>query len=112
MPQREQYLFVCVNRRPDGSPKGSCAERGSEEIFSSLRTLLADRGLMKVKARACSCSCLDMCADGPSIVVEPHHVIYARVTLEDLPEIAEAVAAGTIVDRLVIKGSGDPSRGS
>lgn len=105
MPQRDQYLFVCINRRPEGNPKGSCAAKGSEAIYEELRKVLAARGLHRVKARACSCSCLDMCADGPSISVEPHHVMYRGVTLADVPEIADALEAGRIVDRLVSKGS-------
>ncbi len=104
MPQREQYLFVCINRRPPDNPKGSCAAKGSEVIYEELRKVLAERGLNRVKARACSCSCLDNCADGPSICVEPHHVIYGHVTLADVPEIADALAAGRIVDRLVTSG--------
>ena len=28
----QRYLFVCINRRPDGHPKGSCAEKGSEAL--------------------------------------------------------------------------------
>jgi len=101
MAQREQYLFVCVNRRPDDNPKGSCAAKGSEAVYEELRKVLAERGLNRVKARACSCSCLDMCSDGPSICVEPHHVMYRGVTLADVPEIADALEAGRVVDRLV-----------
>lgn len=101
MPQREQYLFVCINRRPEGNPKGSCAAKGSEAIYEELRKVLAERGLNRVMARACSCSCLDMCADGPSICVEPHNVIYKGVTLADVPDIADALEAGRVVERLV-----------
>ena len=32
MAKRERYLFVCINRRAEGHPMGSCAEKGSEEI--------------------------------------------------------------------------------
>jgi len=101
MPQLEQYLFVCINRRAEDNPKGSCAAKGSEMIYEELRKVLAQRGLNRVKARACSCSCLDNCADGPSICVEPHNVMYSHVTLADVPEIADALEAGRIVERLV-----------
>lgn len=100
MPLRRQYLMVCMNRRPDGSPKGSCAERGSEGIYQALRAALKERGLARVEARAVSCSCLDACFTGPSILVEPDHVLYGRVTVEDLPEILDAIERGGIVDRL------------
>lgn len=102
MPLRRQYLMVCLNRRPDGSPKGSCAERGSEAIYQALRAALKERGLARVEVRAVSCSCLDACVTGPSILVEPDHVMYGRVTLEDLPEVLDAVAKGEKVERLVV----------
>lgn len=105
MPLRRQYLMVCLNRRPDGSPKGSCAERGSEDIYKALRAALKERGLARIEARAVSCSCLDSCVTGPSILIEPDHVMYGRVTLEDLPEILDAIEKGETVRRLAV----DPS---
>jgi (2Fe-2S) ferredoxin len=101
MPHRKRYLFVCINRRPDGHPKGSCAQKGSEEIVTKLKEALARLGAAK-EVRACSASCLDLCETGVSVVVEPDHVAYGRVTLADVDEIAQAAARGEIVERLVV----------
>jgi (2Fe-2S) ferredoxin len=100
MNQRQHYLFVCVNRRPDDNPKGSCAARGSERVYEELRRLLAERGLHRAVARACSCSCLDGCATGPTVCVEPEHVVYGRVTVADVAEIVDALERGEVVQRL------------
>ncbi|HQK20515.1 MAG TPA: (2Fe-2S) ferredoxin domain-containing protein [Polyangiaceae bacterium] len=94
--------MVCVNRRPDGSPKGSCAERGSEQVYKALRAGLKERGLARVRARVVSCSCLDACTTGPSILVEPQHIMYGRVTIEDIQDILDAIENGTVVERLSI----------
>jgi (2Fe-2S) ferredoxin len=102
MPQRERYLFVCTNRREADNEKGSCAEKGSEAVRLALKEELAARGLAKVKARACSSSCLDQCSSGTCILVEPDHFFYGRVKLEDVPEIVEGIASGRRVERLVI----------
>lgn len=102
MPQRKRYLFVCVNRRPDGSPKGSCAAKGSVEIHAALKEQLHQAGLAKVEARACSASCLDACWVGPVIAVEPDNYFYGRVTSADVPEIVEALREGRRVERLVL----------
>ncbi|MDC3952933.1 (2Fe-2S) ferredoxin domain-containing protein [Polyangium jinanense] len=102
MPQRKRYLFVCVNRRPDGTPKGSCAQRGAVEIHAALKSELQARGLAKTEVRACTSSCLDVCWAGPAIAVEPDGYFYGRVTMEDVPAIAEAFANGTRVERLVL----------
>lgn len=95
-------LFVCVNRRPDGTPKGSCAARGAVEIHEALKAALKERGLATVEARACTSSCLDTCWVGPSIAVEPDHYFYGRVKPSDVGEIVDAIAKGTRVERLVL----------
>lgn len=102
MPHRETYLFVCTNRREEDNPKGSCAQKGSEELLKRLKGALLERGLAKTAARACSTSCLDLCEVGVTIVLEPDHVVYGGVTLEDVDAIADAVAKGEIVQRLVV----------
>lgn len=102
MAQRKRYLFVCVNRRDPGNPKGSCAVRGSEDIHAKLKKLLKKRGLAELEVRACTCSCLDTCWAGPTIAVEPDHFSYGRVTLDDVDEIVDALAEGRRVERLVL----------
>jgi (2Fe-2S) ferredoxin len=108
LPHRQRYLFVCINRRPDGHPKGSCAEKGSEQVVAALKDALAKRGVAKDVVRACSSSCLDLCETGISVVQEPEHVAYGRVRLEDVEELADAAARGEVVERLVVHGRGKP----
>ena len=102
MPQRERYIFVCTNRRADGNEKGSCAERGAEAVHQALKEQMKARGLAKLQARVCSTSCLDQCAGGVTILVEPDHFFYGHVTVADVPELIDAVANGTRVERLVM----------
>jgi (2Fe-2S) ferredoxin len=109
MPSRQRYLFVCINRRPDGHPKGSCAEKGSEEVVVKLKEALAKRGVAKDVVRACSSSCLDMCETGITVLQEPEHVAYGRVRLEDVDAIADAAARGEVVERLVVHAAEHPA---
>jgi (2Fe-2S) ferredoxin len=102
MPLRDQYFFVCTNRRADGHPKGSCAEKGSEAVLAQLKEALALRGINKTVVRACASSCLDLCESGITVLHEPRHVAYGRVTPQDVDDLAEAAAQGTTVDRLLI----------
>lgn len=102
MPQREHYLFVCTNRRDDGDPRGSCAFRGSAEVRQALKDQLASTGLGRLTARVCASSCLDQCSSGVTILVEPDHFFYGRVTLADVPEILKALAQNRRVERLVL----------
>jgi (2Fe-2S) ferredoxin len=107
MPHRERYFFVCTNRRDPGNPKGSCAEKGSEELHAKLKAKLVEKGAIK-RLRACTTSCLDLCEIGASIVVEPDHVAYGRVTLGDIDEIVDAALEGRVVERLVVHGGSKP----
>jgi (2Fe-2S) ferredoxin len=102
MPQRQRYLFVCTNRRPDDDAKGSCANKGSEGVRQALKEQLAACGLAKLQARACTSSCLDQCSSGVCILVEPDHFFYGRVTIVDGPEIVEAIASNRRVERLAL----------
>jgi (2Fe-2S) ferredoxin len=101
MAKFERYLFVCVNRRPDGTPKGSCAERGSEAVYDRLKALLGERGLSPARVRICSTSCLGHCAGGPTVLVEPDHALYVRVSEADLPQIMEALERGVPLERVL-----------
>jgi (2Fe-2S) ferredoxin len=103
MPPRERYLFVCTNRRDDDNPKGSCAQKGSEELAKRLKEALKSKGLAG-RLRACTSSCLDLCESGISIVQEPEHVAYGRVTLDDVDAIVDAAGRGEVVERLVVYG--------
>lgn len=102
MPQRKRYLFVCTNRRADDHEKGSCAARGSEEVHRALKEQLVARGLARLEARVCTASCLDQCSNGVTVLVEPDHFFYGRVTVADVPEIIEALGSGQRVERLVL----------
>jgi (2Fe-2S) ferredoxin len=102
MAQRRRYLFVCINRRPDDNPKGCCAAKGSDEVYRALKAEVAARGLAKLEARVCTSSCLDQCATGITVLVEPDHFFYGRVTIADVPEIVDGPANGQRVKRLVL----------
>ena len=100
--QRKRYLFVCVNRRAEDNPKGCCALKDSEELYRALKGELAARGLAKLEARVCTSSCLDQCATGVTILVEPDHFFYGHVTVADVPEIVDGLVKNQAVKRLVL----------
>ena len=101
MPHRQRYLFVCTNRRPEGDPKGSCAQAGSEPVLKALKDALFKRGVVKT-VRACGSTCLDLCEIGVAVVQEPDHVAYGHVTMADVDELADAMAEGRVVERLLV----------
>ena len=100
--QRKRYLFVCINRRADDNPKGCCASKDSEEVYKALKEEVAARGLAKLEARVCTSSCLDQCETGVTVLVEPDHFFYGRVTVTDVPEIVDGLVNNRRVGRLVL----------
>ena len=99
---RRCYLFVCTNRRADDNPKGCCAAKGSEEVYGALKAEVAARGLARLEVRVCTSSCLDQCATGVTILVEPDHFFYGRVTVADVSEIVGGIVSGQRIERLVL----------
>ncbi len=104
MPPYERHVFVCENLRPDGDPRGCCAEKGSAEIRARLKAGVKEAGL-EGRVRINSSGCLDQCACGPTIVVYPEAVWYGGVRLEDTDEILRShLVEGRPVERLRLAG--------
>jgi len=71
-------------------------------VYRALKEELAARGLAKLEARVCTSSCLDQCATGVTVLVEPDHFFYGRVRVADVPEIVDGLVTGEPVKRLVL----------
>ena len=98
----QRHIFICTNRRSDDDPKGSCAQKGSEDIRSAFKRELYARGL-KTIVRANKSGCLDVCEQGPNVVIYPEGVWYSHVTLNDVVEIVERhIIRGEVVERLLL----------
>ena len=71
-------------------------------MYRALKAEVAARGLARLGARVCTSSCLDQCATGVTVLVEPDHFFYGRVTVADVPEIVDGLVKCQPVKRLVI----------
>ena len=71
-------------------------------MYKALKAEVAARGLAKLEARVCTSSCLDQCATGVTVLVEPDHFFYGRVTIADVREIVDGLIKSQPVRRLVI----------
>ncbi len=102
MAKFQRHVFICTNDRGPGHPKGSCKQRGSEELAEVFKTKLYERGFKRI-VRPNKAGCLDQCAQGCTVVVYPDAVWYGRVTPADVDEIIEShIVGGKPVERLVI----------
>ena len=63
VPKPERHVLVCLNTRPPGNPKGSCAEKGAEALFDRLKAMVKERGLGE-RVIVNRTSCLKHCSRG------------------------------------------------
>lgn len=102
-PPYQRHVFVCTNDRGPDDARGSCGRCGGTAIRDRLKDALKERGLGKM-IRTNAAGCLDLCAEGPVMVVYPEGVWYAKVRPDDLAEIIEShLVNGRPVERLVWK---------
>jgi (2Fe-2S) ferredoxin len=78
-----------------------CAAKGANDVLMLLRREILRRGLDK-EILVNNCGTIDLCDIGPNIVVYPDGTIYSGVTKADIPDLVAALAAGTVVERLVL----------
>ncbi len=102
MAKPEKFVFVCVNQRPEGHPRGSCSMRGSHDTITRFAELLESEGLTD-RIRLCQSGCLGPCFEGPIVAVFPDNVWYREVTPKGAEEIVkEHLMGGNPVERLLL----------
>lgn len=101
MPKFEKHIFICMNQREAGHPRGCCDPTGQGELQWLFKTKLEQRGIKMVRAN--KSGCLDQCELGPTVVVYPEGVWYGGVRPADVDEIIESHIVGNEpVERLRI----------
>jgi (2Fe-2S) ferredoxin len=82
MAERIRYrtqIFVCTGK--------SCSKNSDPDAAKKhFKERIKEAGL-KAEVRACTCSCLDYCEEGPNNVVYPEGTLYSGVTEKDWSEI-------------------------
>jgi (2Fe-2S) ferredoxin len=102
MPRPLKHVFVCVQRRAEGHPRGSCAQTGGDEVMNAFLSEIQQRALFE-KIAVTNTGCLGPCGFGPSVLVYPEGVMYGKVTKADVPVIIEEHLLGDVpVERLKV----------
>ncbi len=74
---------------------------GSGAVYEALKTEVARQGLKNATIEISGCHGHGLCAQGPSVVVEPEGIFYTHVQVEDAPEIVSShLGEGKPVERL------------
>ena len=98
-----KHIFICINEREEGAPRQSCGEAYGTKVAEKFKELIQAHKL-RMKVRAQRTSCLDICEQGPTMVVYPEGVFYGNVQLSDVAEIFEEhILNNRPVERLRLK---------
>ncbi len=88
MPKPEKHIFICLNSRPPGHPKGSCTLCGAQALLTEFAEQLESREL-KGRFRLTRTSRLGPCEAGPTVLVYPEGTMYGGVTAGDVSDIID-----------------------
>ena len=83
-PQFAKYIFVCENERLEGD---CCASRGVR-LRESLRGIVKDSGFSK-EIRVSWSGCLDVCSEGPNVLLMPDNIWFKHVEEKDADVIVQ-----------------------
>jgi (2Fe-2S) ferredoxin len=89
--QYEKYILVCENQRTDGSK--CCGNQGAA-IRELLKQTIKERGLAQ-KIRVSKSGCLDLCGQGPSVLLTPDLCWFQEVTPNDVERIIQQASQTT-----------------
>ncbi len=91
MQKPEHHIFVCSSFRVNGNAKGVCQKKDSTTLIQYLESEITDRGL---DALVSSTGCMNLCNNGPVMMVYPDNYWYGNVDEEAIDEILDALEDG------------------
>ena len=90
-PLFKKHLFVCENKRDAGDFCGAAGERLRERLKEEVKK----RGLAS-QIRVSRTGCLDVCAEGPNVLLMPDDLWFKKVNESDLEEILNRATQGLV----------------
>lgn len=86
------HILVCNSYRVAGDAQGACNKKGAANLLQYIAEEAADRGL---DVAVSSTACLNVCSQGPVMVVHPNNDWYGGVESEEIvDEILDAIEEG------------------
>jgi (2Fe-2S) ferredoxin len=85
------HILVCNSYRVAGDAQGACNKKGAAQFIQYINEGASDRGL---DVAVSSTACLNVCAQGPVMVVHPCNYWYGGINEEAIDEILDALENG------------------
>lgn len=99
MKKPDYHILVCNSFRVAGDAQGYCNKSGAVDMVQYLMEECNDRGL---DATISTTGCLNVCSQGPIMVVHPNNFWYGGVTEDRIDEILDALEEGKAVEDYLI----------
>lgn len=100
MKKPDFHILVCNSYRVAGSAQGFCNKNGASDFLQYIAEECADRGLDVVVS---STACLNVCSQGPILVVHPNNYWYGGIDSEEkIDDILDALEEGGAVEDYLI----------
>lgn len=99
MQKPTQHIFVCGSFRQGGS-QGVCHKRDSLSLIQYFEEEINDRSLDGILVS--STGCLQLCDEGPVVVVYPQNTWYRQVDEVAADAILDAIEDGTIAEEYLL----------
>jgi (2Fe-2S) ferredoxin len=105
----DRHVFVCVNQREAGHPRGCCLDKGSAELRDYMKSRAKELGIRNVRIN--QSGCLDRCELGPSMVIYPEGIWYRPQSKADIDEILQThLVEGGRVQHLMLQPTDRPTK--
>lgn len=94
------HILVCNSFRIAGDAQGACNKKGAASLLQYISEEASDRGL---DVAVSSTACLNVCSQGPVLVIHPNNFWYGGVDSEDIiDEILDALEEGEACKKYLI----------
>ena len=94
------HILVCNSFRLSGEAQGACNKNGAPTLLQYVMEECADRGL---DVTISTTGCLNVCSQGPIMVVQPNNFWYGEVETEDvIDEILDSLEENEACEKYLI----------
>lgn len=100
MKKPDFHILLCNSYRVAGDAQGACNKKGAAQLLQYISEECSDRGL---DVAVSSTACLNVCSQGPVMVIHPNNFWYGGVESEEIvDEILDALEEGEPCEKYLI----------
>lgn len=99
MKKPKYHILVCNSYRVAGDAQGACTKKGGNQFVQYIMEGCGDRS---IDAAVSTTGCLNVCAQGPVMVIHPNNFWYGNICEDAIDEILDALESDELVEKYSI----------